>query len=57
MIKIYVGIHDRINDKIKQDHAYQVESIRIVKIKLLNILTYLIKLKIINTNILSKKKK
>jgi len=31
MIKIYVGIHDRINDETKQDHVYRVESIRIVK--------------------------
>ena len=30
MVKVYVGIHDRINDELRQDRVYGVENIRIV---------------------------
>lgn len=30
MVKVYVGIHDRITDTLRQDHMYGVESIKIV---------------------------
>ncbi len=40
MVKVYVGIHDRINDEIRQDRVYSVENIKIVTYFKMNLSQY-----------------